>query len=206
MMVMVMMVVMMRVRMTVTGFVARVMMGIVFEQERADQIHRQANDRHPDGLVELDGQRVQHAMERLPGHQQGDHGEDDGAGEASQYSDFSGAEAVARVGGVAAAEGVSQGGDDKGGHVRAHVPAIGQERHGVENGAGRDFHHHHGSRDGDDDSRAPFGGGGVDREVVGVSPGGGRNRLHSDLMDERWGACNRWTLDGGGGALAGVRG
>jgi len=47
----------------------------------------------------------------LPHHQQGDHAEDDGAGERCQRTDLAGTEAIAPVVGVAAGMAIGEGGD-----------------------------------------------------------------------------------------------
>src|SRR6267143_6292736 len=44
--------------------------------------------------------------------------------------------------------------DEKRGHVCAHVPAVGQQRHRVRKKAGRNFDYHQHASDGDDDVRA----------------------------------------------------
>ena len=46
--------------------------------------------------------------------------------------------------------------DEERGHVRAHVPAIGQQRHRVRKNAGGDFDHHHHASNGDDDAGTAF--------------------------------------------------
>jgi hypothetical protein len=104
----------------------------------------------------MDRQRREKSVHRFPGHEKGDHGQDDRASKSAQHSNLSRAETVERIGGMPAAEIISDRGDEKRGDVRAHVPAIDQQRHRVEGDPGRDLEHHHGGRY-RDDVRAPLG-------------------------------------------------
>lgn len=69
--------------------------------------------------------------------------------------------------GKAAGQGISHDRDEKGRDVRRHVPAVRQQRHGMEFGPTRDFHHHHDEGQQQDPARAflrsgEFAGSGVD--------------------------------------------
>jgi hypothetical protein len=106
-----------------------VMMVRTLEQPGAHQIHDQPDGRDTDGLVEMNRLRGKEAMDRLPCHEQCDDRQHHGAGEASQNPHLARAKAVVRVARVTPAEMVSQGRDEERGDMRAHVPAVGQQRH-----------------------------------------------------------------------------
>ncbi len=102
-------------------------------------------------------------------HQQRDDGEHDRAGKSAEHADFRGAKTVERVGGLTPAEIIREGGDEKRSDMRAHVPAIGQQRHGIGCNADSNLEHHHRCGNGDDDARATFGSGRIQSEIVRVS-------------------------------------
>ena len=116
------------VRMPVAVTVAMVMM-IIFQHEGTEEIHEQAHDCDNNCIAKMNGLRRDQAMNGIDGNNESDDRQHDGAGESAQDSDFTRAESEASISGVAAAVGVSGGGENEGGDVRAHVPAIGDERH-----------------------------------------------------------------------------
>jgi len=121
--------------------VVSVMVGLA-EDQRADQVHREAEHGNDDGLAVVDGLRRPQPLDRAEQHHAGDAEQEDGAGEAAENLDLPGAEGKARVAGVAARAGVGQRAEADGHRVRAHVPAVGQQCHRVEPPAGQDLHHH----------------------------------------------------------------
>jgi len=62
--------------------------------------------------------------------------------------------------------------------MRAHVPAIGQQRHGVRKNAGGNFDDHHHAGDGDDDAGAAFAFREVAHEIVRMAETGMLGPVH----------------------------
>lgn len=65
--------------------------------------------------------------------------------------------------------------------MRAHVPAVGQERHGVRKKAGGDFDDHHHARNGYDDARAALSLREIAYEIVGMAETGVIRVVHLAL-------------------------
>ena len=113
------------------------------QHAHADQVDQQSHHCHGNGLFEADRLRVEKAPGSLEHHQQRHHLQHDGAGEAAQHADLAGAEGVARVAGMPPGVGVSKERDAQRGGVRAHVPAVRQQRHRAVIYARGDLHPHH---------------------------------------------------------------
>eukprot|EP00913_Durusdinium_trenchii_P021378 g20091.t1 len=123
---------------------------IVAKQPGADQVDHEPEGRDEDCLIEFDRHGTCQPQDAFPGNEQGDERQDDGAGEAGQVTELARAEAVARIVRVLAGIGIGHGRDQHGAGVGRHVPAVGRERHGAEDGSGDDFRQHHGRRQCDD--------------------------------------------------------
>ncbi|MNK26344.1 hypothetical protein D3C87_446780 [compost metagenome] len=161
------------------------------QQPRADQVHHQAQHRDRDGFGVVDGHGRPQPLQRADHHERGDAEQQQRAREAAEHLDLPGAEGKARVAGVAPRGGVGKGAQADGQRVRAHVPAVGQKRHGVEPPAGADLDHHHGGGDPHHEAGAAFGGGIAGAEMVVVLPGAQVVGVHGFLFRRRTGPGRR---------------
>src|SRR5882762_9311362 len=99
--------------------VVRAVVMVVFEEQRADDIHGQSEARHDNGFVKMNRKGMQQSVDRFARHEQRNDSQNDGAGERAQDSHFAGAETVARVFGVAPGKGVGAHSDEKRGDMRS---------------------------------------------------------------------------------------
>src|SRR6185312_15084083 len=106
----------------VTVAVMMVVMRVVFENPGADSIYHQPDRGDGDGFAKVNGRRGNEPMNGFRRHEKSYDRQNDGAGEAAEDADFARAECELRVLRVAPAEGISQRRQNKGRHVRAHVP------------------------------------------------------------------------------------
>src|ERR1700738_459556 len=111
--------------------IVRRMMMSVFEKESADDIHRQRDEDNTNRLIKMNRQRNKEAVDGFAGHEQRDDREHNRAGESSEDADFACSKAVSLARRMSAHEIISDRGDQERRHMRAHVPAIGQQRHGM---------------------------------------------------------------------------
>ena len=95
-------------------------------------------------------------MYALPGYNDGEENEHDRTGKGRQGVDLARAEIEPRVLCVPAGVEIGERGNGQGRGVGAHVETIGQERHGAEGDAGRNFDDHRHRRNEDDDQSASF--------------------------------------------------
>ena len=109
------------------------------EDQRARQVDDQAKRRDRHCLRVVDGSGRQQPLHRTDRHQRGDAEQEQGAGVAAQHLDLPGAEGEARVVAVAPRAGVGERGQPQRQRMRAHVPAVGQQRHRVEPPAAGDL-------------------------------------------------------------------
>lgn len=150
--------------------VAMMVVMIIFQHERAEEVHEQSNDRNDDGFAEVNRLWRQQAMYGVGGDKDGNDGQDHRTGEGAQDPDFAGAEGEARVFGVATAVGIGQSGEDKRGDVGSHVPAISHQGHGMEKISGHNFHQHHSAGQSDHFAGPFFGGRGIAGKIMFVLP------------------------------------
>ncbi len=122
------------------------MIVVVTQQPGADQVHGQADHGDEDRLVIMDRPRRQQSLGRLEGHQPGHAEQQQGAGVAAEDLDLPGAKSEALVLGITTRGSVGQQRQAQGQGMRAHVPAVGEQGHGVEEPAPGDFRHHHDRR------------------------------------------------------------
>lgn len=94
-----------------------------------DQIDHEPDDSHSNGLIEMNRLRSNEPMHRLARHEQGNDGQHHGTGETTQHPHLARAETVTRILRVFPTEVVGHRRDEERGDVRAHVPAIRQQRH-----------------------------------------------------------------------------
>ena len=112
----------------------------------AEQVDGQADHGNGNGFIEADRCRREKPLEGFRRHQQGHNGQNNRTAETAENPDFPGAEAVARIIGVASCVTVGKSGDAQRGGMGSHVPAVGQEGHGAVNETGKDFDGHHDDR------------------------------------------------------------
>src|SRR6266478_8826991 len=115
--------------------IVRRMVMIVFKKESADQIYGQRYASNADRLVKMNCERNKETMDGFAGHEQRDHRQHDGAGESTEDADFACPEAILLVGRMPARKIVGDRRDEERRHMRAHVSAIGQQRHRVRKNA-----------------------------------------------------------------------
>ena len=162
--------------------VVAVVMMIVPQQPGAGQIHRQAEHRHRNRLVEGDGLRVEQAVDALGGDHDRGAGQDHAAGEGGEVPDLAGAEGEARVGQVAARIEIGRRRDQHGPGVRGHVDAVCQQGHGVEHQPADDLDDHHGRAEDDHRPGAALVGGVVGAQENMVVPQGVEHRVVAVMM------------------------
>ncbi|MNX69586.1 hypothetical protein D3C86_1008080 [compost metagenome] len=158
--------------------VVPVMMVRAAEDERAAQVHQQADGGDGHRLLVVDGLRAEQPFHRSEHHQRGHPQQEDGAGEGRQHLDFPRAEGEAPIRGQPARGGVGEGREANRQRVRTHVPAVGQQGHRVEPEAGGNLHHHRGECDPHDQACAALGSLVAGIEDVGMGPRGQIVRVH----------------------------
>ena len=136
----------MRVVMVVVSMLVMVivMVGMAggMQQPGTQQVHQQPQQRQCNGLLVVDLRRVEQPLQRLCQHQGGHAQQHQRAAEATQNLDFPGAKGKALVVCIAPGSGIGQCRQPQRQRVRAHMPAVGQQRHGVEPPAAADFQQH----------------------------------------------------------------
>ncbi len=143
MIVMVMMILVVMIMMVVVVMAVVMMAVIVLKQPGTGQVHQQADDGDGDGLLIVDRAGIQQPEHRLEQHHAGHPHQQEGAGEAPQHLDLPGAEAESVVAGEVAGGAVGQHRQAERQRMGTHVPAVGQQRHGVVEPAATDLRHHH---------------------------------------------------------------
>src|SRR5258708_15390779 len=91
-----------RVPMTVPMTAAMIVVTATAEQEGAGDVDGQADAGDRDGLGKVDRHRHENPADGFIADQQGDHGEDDGAGEAREIAELAGPECETTVMGMPA--------------------------------------------------------------------------------------------------------
>ncbi len=124
--------------------VAMIVMTAAAQQPGAGNVDGKAKAGDGDSLGEMDGHGRIEARDGFIADQHGDHGQDDGAGEAGEIAELAGAEGEARVGGMPARIGVGKCGKQQRAGMRAHMQPVGDERDRTEQEAADDLGHHHG--------------------------------------------------------------
>ena len=142
------------------------------EDDRTQHIDQQPDHGDPDGLAVLDRLRLEQPLHRGHRHQGGHPQQEQRTGKAAQHFDFPGAKGKPLVVAQTARGDIRQDADPDGRCVRTHVPAIGQQGHGAQPRASRDFEHHRHQRDPQHRPGAAFGACVRTVEVVCVMPGG----------------------------------
>ncbi len=144
-----MIVVIMPVRLMAVVVPVPVIMAVVCaaEDQRTGQVDDQADhgDRHRLLIVNrLGGEQP---LDRAKHHQASDAKQEDGAGECGENFDLPGPERESAVLRQSAGRRIGERGQADGQRVRAHVPAIGQQCHRIEDETRGDFDDHHRQRD-----------------------------------------------------------
>jgi len=97
----------------------------------ADDIDDQAKGCHHHGFHIVDGLGRKDPFDGSEHHERCNPKQENRAGESSQNLDFPGAERESRIAGIAPRSSVGKGGQADRQCVGTHVPAIGEQRHGV---------------------------------------------------------------------------
>jgi hypothetical protein len=105
----------------------------------------------------VDRQWREKAVDRLRRHRQSDHGKHDRARVTTEDANLACAEGESRIVCMPSRELVRERGHDEGNGMRAHVPAICQQRHRMRENAGSDLQHHHYNRNENHGPGAPLG-------------------------------------------------
>ncbi len=167
-------------RLVVMIGVAMVIM--IMQQDGAQEVHTEPEQRNRDCLPECDGDGVDHAHHRFVSDQQGHHGEDDGAREGGEFADLAGSEREPVIADMAAGKAVGEGGDGHRCDMGGHVQAVGDEGHRPRPCAAADLGDHHYGGQCDDGPGAPLMGAmlGAQEDVI-VSPPFERIRVHHQV-------------------------
>ena len=147
------------------------MVRFVAEQERTEKIDPQAQGRDGNRLIELDREGMQQAARCLEGNVDGHARQDQRAGVAVQWADFSGSGGKTRVVSVPPGIDVGEGRDAEGHDVGTHVPAVRKQGHRVQEVAGDNFQEHHDGSQAGHEQGAPFPCRAAGREAVLMLPG-----------------------------------
>ena len=129
---------------------------VVLQQPGTDQIDAQPHDSHGDRLVEVDMDGLGEPYQAFPADQQGNQGQNDRAGKASQIAELARTEGKARIARMPARKAISQHRDQHCAGMGGHMPAVGHQRHRAIEGAGNDFHQHHAGRERDHQPHLAF--------------------------------------------------
>ena len=129
---------------------------VVTQQPRAEEIDAETKDGDRNRLVEGDRHRVEQAYDTFVPNEERDHGQHNSAGEPGHVAEHAGTKGKVVVAGVAAGVGVGQRRDDQRTGVRGHVQAISEERHGAEDHAADYFGSHHDAAEADDRPGLPL--------------------------------------------------
>ena len=142
----------------VMAVVMAVMMVImaVAQQPRAGEVDAEAEGGDRDGLAIDDRHRREQPQHALIGDLDRDQAQDDRAGEGGEVAELARAEGEMRIPQVPARETVGESSNAKRGRMRAHVPAVGKQRHRAEQRAGDDLADHHDQRQDDHEPGAPL--------------------------------------------------
>ena len=157
------------------------MMRVVFENPGRENVYRETDRSNEYGLAKMNRHRCDEPVDGFSGHEHRDAGQNNRAGESAQHADLSRAKSELRVFGIPAADVIGERGENECRYMRAHVPAVRQQSHRVEHGAGHDFHDHHESGERDDFVRAFFRHRCVVGEIVAVFPRGNVGCMHIGL-------------------------
>ncbi len=141
--VMVMMIVVVMLMMVVMPMSVMMVAVIILEQPGTGEVHQQPHQRDSDRLLIVDRAGIEQPEHRLEQHQPGHSHQQQGAGEATQHLDLPSAKAESVVAGKVAGGAIGQYRETQRQRVGAHVPAVGQQRHGVVEPAAADLRHHH---------------------------------------------------------------
>ncbi|GAA0006590.1 hypothetical protein BRDID11002_65960 [Bradyrhizobium diazoefficiens] len=133
-----------------------VMIVAAAQQPRAGEVDAKTERRHRDRLAIDDRHRREEPQHALIGDLDRDQPEDDRAGEGGEIAELAGAEGEMRIAQVPAREAVGERGNAERGCVRAHVPAVGEQRHRAEQRAGDDLADHHDQRQDHHEPGAPL--------------------------------------------------
>ena len=120
------------------------MVVILAKQARqANEVHDKAQNRDQNRLIEADRDRALEAQKAFPADQKSDQRKYDRAGECREIAHLAGSEGEAPVARMSPREAVGKRSDQQGRRMGGHMPAIGDQSHRSENGAGDDLRHHH---------------------------------------------------------------
>src|ERR1700686_5502174 len=126
------------------------------QEPGAGDVHGKSETGDRYRLGEMNGYRLQQARDRLIAYEQGDHRQDDGAGETSQIAKLSGAKAETSVIGMLACVAIRQRRKQQCTCMRAHVQTVGHQRDRSEQEPADDLGHHHHAAQYDDCPSAAF--------------------------------------------------
>lgn len=143
---------------------------VIREQQRTDEIYNQPDCRNPYRLVVMDDERLKKAFNRFHHHENGNPGQDNGAGVRSQNTDLAAAETVKTISRVLARHRVSTGSDEECGDMSAHVAAVRKKCHRMKPQTGDDLNRHHDEGEQDHPSRISFRRSEVPDKIVTVPP------------------------------------
>ena len=121
----------------------------ILEQPCGNQVDQQTDDRDRNRMIVADRAGRNQSFDRLEYHQPCNHHQEDCARITAQHLDLPGAERKARVARVFPGEYIRKQRKPQRNRMRAHVPAVRQQRHRVViPAAGNLDHHHHRGQDG----------------------------------------------------------
>jgi len=112
------------------------------QDRRRDEVDQKADGGDGHGLRVVDGLGCYQPLDGAEHHHRRHDQQEYGARESPQDLDLPGAECEARIARVPAGGGVGEGAQADRDRVRAHVPAVGQQRHRVVEPARGDLDHH----------------------------------------------------------------
>ena len=120
-----------------------VMIVIHPQQENADPVYHEAEDRHENRLVESDrhgGKETTGALDRHPQRKQG---QQQRPGKAGESIHLSGSKGEAPIESVAPRVGITDDRDPQRARMRSHVESVSQQGHRAEGDSSGNLDHHH---------------------------------------------------------------
>ena len=129
---------------------------LLSEQPRTEQVNPESERRDCDGLAVCNGNRADKPDGTFIGNLDRYQRENDGARKSGKITEFARSESEARVTCMLARGDIRQPSDAESRRMAGHVPAVSQQRHRTGESAADNFRDHHNGRKGDHKPCPPF--------------------------------------------------
>jgi hypothetical protein len=137
-------------------FFMSMVMVVIVQQPRADEVYTKTEHRDGNGLAEPDLNWIDETRYGLVSNEERNHRQYDCARKGREFSQLAGSQRKPFVCNVRAGNAVSDCGNRQSRDMRGHVEAIGYERHGAKQQAAGNLGNHHHGREDDDRPSSPL--------------------------------------------------